>query len=199
VRHTPILTLVVTLAACQSGPSAPASGDVGCSGTTYPPWQASAYVLPYPVGVTHSVDLSNCSGSYHSAGLPDEFAIDFAMPIGTVITASRGGTVVQVEESGVDGDFPNNLVVVDHGDGTFAQYMHLTENGALVSIGATVSSGDTLGHSGATGLAGYPHLHFVVSGGDWPWPYGSVPVTFSNTDANPRSLRAGAAYLALPF
>jgi murein DD-endopeptidase MepM/ murein hydrolase activator NlpD len=107
--------------------------------------------------------------------------------------------VVQVEESGVDGDFPNNLVVVDHGDGTFAQYMHLTENGALVSIGATVSRGDTLGHSGATGLAGYPHLHFVVSGGDWPWPYGSVPVTFSNTDANPRSLRAGAAYPALPF
>jgi murein DD-endopeptidase MepM/ murein hydrolase activator NlpD len=193
------LVLFVPLAACFADPIDPLSDDVGCSGATYPAWQTSPYVLPYPAGITHRVDLSNCSGSFHSAGTPDAFATDFAMPIGTVITASRPGTVVQVEESGIDGDFPNNLVVVDHGDGTFAQYMHLTRDGALVSIGETVSRGDTLGLSGVTGLAGYPHLHFVVTAGDWPWPYESIPVTFSNTDANPRGLAAGGVYAALPF
>jgi murein DD-endopeptidase MepM/ murein hydrolase activator NlpD len=156
-------------------------------------------VLPFPVGRSYQIDLSNCGGSFHRAGGPDEFAIDFAMPIGTAITASRTGTVVHVEESGVDGDFPNNVVVVDHGDGTFAQYMHLTQNGACVAIGATLSPGDTVGLSGATGLAGYPHLHFVVTEDEWPWPYVSTPVTFANTTANPRSLRSGVIYTSLPY
>jgi murein DD-endopeptidase MepM/ murein hydrolase activator NlpD len=77
------------------------------------------------------------------------------MAIGSIITASRSGTVVQVEESGKDYQFPNNLVVIKHNDGTFAQYMHLTMNGALVEIGATVSKGDTIGISGATAILIY--------------------------------------------
>lgn len=72
---------------------------------------------PIRVGRSYQIDLSNCGGSFHRAGGPDEFAIDFAMPIGTAITASRTGTAVHVEESGVDGDFPNNVVVVDHPGG----------------------------------------------------------------------------------
>jgi murein DD-endopeptidase MepM/ murein hydrolase activator NlpD len=191
------LSLPVILTACFSSTTTGLAPDgVGCDGASYPNWETSPYVLPYPVGIAHRIDLSNCSGSFHSAGEPDEFATDFAMTIGTVITASRDGTVVQVEESGIDGGFPNNLVVVDHGDGTFAQYMHLTEDGALVEIGDAVARGDTLGLSGATGLAGYPHLHFVVTQDDWPYPYASIPVTFSNTDANPHGLRSGGVYEA---
>jgi murein DD-endopeptidase MepM/ murein hydrolase activator NlpD len=166
---------------------------------TYPDWATSPYVLPYPVGITHQVDLSNCSASYHSRGQPDEMATDFDMDIGTAITASRAGTVVHVEERGVDYDFPNNRVVVDHGDGTFAQYMHLTLDGAEVEVDDVVEPGDTIGWSGATGLAGYPHLHFVVTANDWSWPYVSAPVTFSNTDPNPRGLRSFQPYTALPY
>lgn len=192
-----IVSAAAAVVGCSTTPAPVDVEGVGCPDVDYPDWQTSPYVLPYPVGVTHQVDLSNCSGSYHSEGLPDAFATDFAMPIGTHVTASRNGTVVYVEESGVDYDFPNNLVVVDHGDGTFAQYMHLTQNGAWVSVGASVSREDTLGLSGATGLAGYPHLHFVVTQGDWSWPYVSMPVTFSNTDPNPRGLRALHSYTAL--
>ena len=194
--------LLVVLAACSSEPATPdlSDLDIGCPSTTYPSWEASPYVLPYPVGESYRVDLSHCSGSYHSWGLPDAFAIDFSMDVGTHITASRGGTVVHVEESGIDYDFPNNVVVVDHGDDTYAAYMHLTENGALVDVGETVAPGDTLGLSGVTGLAGYPHLHFVVIADDWTaWPYVSVPTTFSNTSANPRSLRSGRVYAAEPW
>ncbi|MCB0689939.1 MAG: M23 family metallopeptidase, partial [Saprospiraceae bacterium] len=172
----------------------------GCPDTEYDDWFNSPYVLPYPVGYSYPVDLSHCSGSYHSAGQPDQFAIDFRMSIDELVTAARAGKVIHIEESGVDGGFPNNLVIVEHADGTFGQYMHLTNNGALVEVGDTVKIGDDIGRSGATGLAGYPHLHFVVTqSGDYRYPYQSIPTTFRNTEANERSLLSGHTYKAEPY
>lgn len=171
----------------------------GCPGIVYPDWKTSPYVLPYPVGTAYKIDLSNCSGSYHSEGRPDEFAIDFNMNIGTIITAARSGKVVHVEESGFDENHPNNLVVIDHGDNTFAEYMHLTNKGAFVEVGDYVEQGDEIGLSGSTGLAGYPHLHFVVTQNSWQWPYKSIPVTFSNTWSNERSLASGTIYKAFEY
>ena len=173
---------------------------VGCPDTEYDDWSTSPYVLPFPVGRSYMVDLSHCSGSYHSAGQPDQFAIDFHMSIGELVTAARDGMVVFVEQSGEDGSFPNNLVIVKHSDGTFAQYMHLTFGGALVEVGDRVKAGDEIGISGATGLAGYPHLHFVVTRpGDFKYPYESMPYNFRNTEANERSLVSGQEYLAKPY
>jgi murein DD-endopeptidase MepM/ murein hydrolase activator NlpD len=87
-----------------------------CSDVEYPDWKTSPYVLPYPIGESYKIDLSNCMGYYHGEGKPDQFAIDFNMPIGSVITAARAGEVVWVVENGEDGAHPNNLVVIDHGD-----------------------------------------------------------------------------------
>lgn len=172
----------------------------GCPSTDYDDWKSSKYVLPYPVGKSYKVTLSHCGGSYHSEGEPDQFAIDFDMPIGTPISASREGEVIFVEESGRDGEFPNNLIIIKHDDGTFAQYMHLTQNGALVEIGTEVVQGDLIGSSGNTGLAGFPHLHFVLTEpGSFKYPYKSKPTTFSNTAANERSLAAGTEYSAYEY
>ena len=78
--------------------------------------------------------------------------------------------------------------------------MHLTTNGSVVEVGDIIEKGDLLGYSGATGLAGYPHLHFVVtSSNGWEYPYVSIPVTFSNTDPNPTSLDSYSPYLALSY
>jgi murein DD-endopeptidase MepM/ murein hydrolase activator NlpD len=121
------------------------------------------------------------------------------MPIGTYITAARAGTVVHVEESGTDGHFPNNLVVIRHPDYTFAQYMHLTQNGALVNIGDEVKQGAIIGRSGSTGLAGYPHLHFIITRDDWQYPYTGIPFNFKNTRPNPRSLEMGTDYPAYSY
>lgn len=172
--------------------------SIGCPGAEYPDWKTSPYVLPFPVGESYQVNLSNCTNSFHGEGTPDAFAVDFAMGIGTLITAARAGTVVFVEESGEDGQHPNNYVVVDHGDNTFAAYAHLTKNGALVEVGDQVEPGDTIGLSGSTGLAGYPHLHFVVMVDSWEWPFTSIPITFRNTTANPRGLAPYTVYEALP-
>lgn len=171
----------------------------GCPDTEYPEWSDSPYVLPYPVGKSYKIDLSNCSGSFHSEGRPDEFAIDFNMPIGDTITASRAGIVVKIVESGDDYSDPNNLVIVQHEDSTYAQYMHLTRRGAKVELGDVVAQGDLIGLCGATGLAGYPHLHLVVSKSSFSWPYESIPITFSNTKANVKGLKSGLFYEALPF
>ena len=171
----------------------------GCAGTYYQPWQSSSYVLPYPVGETYRVHLSHCSGSYHSEGKPDAFAVDFEMPIGTLITASRMGIVEYVEERGVDGEWLNNLVVVRHNDNTYAQYMHLTRYGAIAEVGDLLQKGDSIGYSGATGLAGYPHLHFVITDEGYEYPYRSIPHNFSNTEANPRGPVAYKPYTALPY
>lgn len=171
----------------------------GCPDSEYPDWRTSDYVLPYPVGTEYFIGLSHCTRSFHAEGEPDEFAIDFNMNVGTTVTAAREGTVVFVEESGNDGSFPNNLVVVRHDDGSFAQYMHLTSNGADVEVDDVVQKGDPIGRSGATGLAGYPHLHFVVTRGGWQYPYQSIPYNFKNTEENPKSLRSGKLYRALSY
>ena len=180
-------------------PTGVANNVTGCPDAYYQPWESSNYVLPYPVGTAYKTYLSHCTNSYHSEGEPDEFAIDFQMRIGTLITAARRGVVVHVVESGFDGEHPNNLVVVEHPDNTYAQYMHLTRDGAIREIGDTVEQGDSIGYSGATGLAGYPHLHFVVTEKQWEYPYKSIPYNFKNTTPNPRSLRQGTEYPALPY
>lgn len=178
-------------------------GDVGdsvilCQNAEYEDWMLSEYVLPFPVGESYRVDLSQCTGSYHGPGQPDQFAVDFAMSIGSEITASRAGTVVHIEQSGQDFGFPNNVIVVFSGD-TYDQYMHLTQDGATVTVGQSVSQGQLIGYSGATGLAGYPHLHFVVTRGGWEYPYISVPHNYKNTTANERGPESGAIYTALPY
>ena len=179
-------------------PEEPGPENVGCDGQTYPALDDTPYVLPFPVGTAYRMNLGNCSALYHAPDQPDRYAYDFGMDVGTPITAARAGTVVHVVESGV-GRERNNLVVVVHDDRTFAQYMHLVQDGALVDVGDTVRQGDPIGLSGATGLAGYPHLHFVVTRGAWPWPYDPVPVSFTNVDPRDVVLQTGLTYSARPY
>jgi len=172
----------------------------GCPNVKYPDWKTSPYVLPYPVGKAYDTELTNCTKSFHAEGQPDQFAYDFNMDIGTLITCSRAGEVVALEErGGLNGNFPNNYVVVDHGDDTYAIYMHLKYKGALVNIGDYVQQGDSIGLSGQTGLAGYPHLHFIVVVESWEYPYFGVPITFSNTLSNVRGLASNTKYKAFSY
>lgn len=202
-----LISLIIVFYSCEDGNNlkymdATPGGDddvalISCSDAVYPPQEQSEYNLPYPIGKTYLVNLNHCSTSYHSPGSPDQFAVDFDMPIGSVITAARSGTVVYVEESGMDGGFPNNAVAVRHSDGTHAIYMHLTHEGAAVEVGFGVGQGQLIGYSGNTGLAGYPHLHFVVTQEEL-YPYASIPYNFKNTIENPTGPVQGVLYEALP-
>ncbi len=119
------------------------------------------YVLPYPVGSSYFVTQCNFGSFTHNNKA--SFAWDFDMFIGTTITASKAGNVIEIKEHIVDGDnSEGNFVKILHSDGTVGRYWHLTKNGALVEIGDFVNRGDTIALSGNTGFSTGPHLHFDV-------------------------------------
>ena len=80
-----------------------------------------------------------------------------------------------------------------HEDGTEAQYIHLTYNGALKNEGDNVNQGEIIALSGNTGKSSGPHLHFHVMQPlnecedtdpreNYIWySCNSIPLTFKNT------------------
>ena len=199
--------LLSAIAACSGGSSGgtgdPGAGLSACGG--FGAWQQSNFVLPYTVGETYRLNQGNCSGFGHSGFW--QFGYDFEMPIGTVITASREGSVVHAQDGAIDGDRARtNLITIEHADGSVALYSHLTLNGVHVTVGQFVLAGDTIGLSGDTGnTGGLPHLHFSLHPcrslpglpGTDNCP--SMPVNFRNTVANPEGLITNRRYEALPI
>jgi murein DD-endopeptidase MepM/ murein hydrolase activator NlpD len=82
--------------------------------------------------------------------------IDIGCAYGTPNRAAASGTVIH---SGWLGGY-GNLVVVDHGNGLSTAYAHAST--LLVSVGQSVSQGETLSLVGSTGNSSGPHLHFEV-------------------------------------
>ncbi len=197
------LTLALTLvlaSACSESPTEPTLPPADECGP-YPDWQTSSYVLPYAVGSGYLISQGNCSviGS-HQGG--SRHAYDFEMPIGTEVHAALGGVVVDLDVSHPDGTGrrPDNFLQVLQDDGNYAFYVHLTQDGALVEVGAAVVQGQPIalsGNSGSTG--GLPHLHFQVEPCRDRSICDTLPITFRNTDPNPSGLIVGNHYVALPF
>ena len=87
--------------------------------------------------------------SYH-------LGFDLASVRNAEVPAANNGRVIFVGELGIYG----NLVVIDHGLGIQTLYSHL--NDTVVQVGDTVAKGQTIAHTGTTGLAFGDHLHFGV-------------------------------------
>lgn len=88
------------------------------------------------------------------------FGYDLASTRAAPITAAARGRVMYSDELGIYG----NCVLIDHGLGLGTLYGHLSR--LDVEVGDRVERDQTLGLSGATGLAGGDHLHFAVIIGD---------------------------------
>ena len=124
------------------------------------------------------------------------------MSIGTVVTAARKGRVVYVVENYPNGDLTaghENVVIVMHEDSTYARYIHLTTNGALVVINQLVMPGDTVGLSGNSGQSNHPHLHFDVTGTFTGRSDQTIPFDFMNTSPHPVGFTQGAVYEAFAY
>lgn len=121
------------------------------------------YDLPFQQGKTYQV-FQGYNGSFSHK---NENAIDFVMPIGTEILATREGVVVKIEQDNTESCIKeeckkyNNYITVMHSDGTFASYVHIKFKGAKVNVGDSVKKGDVIGYSGNVGWSSGPHLHFV--------------------------------------
>ncbi|MGQ4879008.1 peptidoglycan DD-metalloendopeptidase family protein [Billgrantia sp. LNSP4103-1] len=81
---------------------------------------------------------------------------DWAMPIGTPITAPADGRVEKVGNHPVAGRY----IVVRHDNGYRTRYLHLSR--AMVNRGERVSMGERIALSGNTGRSTGPHLHYEV-------------------------------------
>lgn len=176
------------------------------------------YLLPWAAGQSFRVlqgpfvadTVGGCTSGCGSHEDEDgHYAWDFDLPEGTPVLAARAGTIrlvvgswsadhcgglspVRSAPAGylVNENMGNqaNLVLVDHGDGTSALYLHLSAVDPAVEdkvkTGGTVTAGDRLGWSGKTGMTGcIAHLHFQVERSvRADWYTESLPISFGDPD-----------------
>ncbi|WP_055595401.1 M23 family metallopeptidase [Streptomyces hirsutus] len=109
---------------------------------------------------TISATYAQAGGMWQSA----HSGQDFAVPNGTKVMATHGGTVVKAGGNGAgDGPAYGNAVVINHGNGMYSQYAHLSQ--VNVQPGQVVKTGQKIALSGNTGNSSGPHLHFEIRTG----------------------------------
>lgn len=106
------------------------------------------YPTTSPFGTRRTYSVADI-GNFHAGQ-------DFGAPEGTLIFAPAPGVVVLAEPLAVRG----NAVIIDHGQGVFTGYWHMSE--MKVTPGMQVATGDVLGLVGNTGLSTGAHLHWEL-------------------------------------
>jgi len=160
------------------------------------------YRLPWAPGLSRAVAQAPGEGPTHQSLHAWDFDLGYEL-----VLAARGGRVSMVRASermgGCDSAFGGhaNYILIDHGDGTSALYLHIDYQGALVQEGALVAQGDAIAYSGSSGLScgdgGWagPHLHFqvqrAVPGKSWSE---TIPITFDELKGG--TLLTGRSYLS---
>jgi hypothetical protein len=95
--------------------------------------------------------------------------VEFVNESGTPVHAAADGTILfagpdRVATYSPWPDYYGNLIVIEHADGLFTLYAHLSS--IEVDAGEAVSAGGKIGEVGRSGVAIGSHLHFEVRRGD---------------------------------
>jgi murein DD-endopeptidase MepM/ murein hydrolase activator NlpD len=128
-------------------------------------------VAPVKDWKDHITSLPGHRESPGGIGSTEHAGLDIGVPQGTPVQAAKAGKVVFAGDGGGYG----NLVVIQHEDGKFAKYAHMSS--INVKEGQQVAAGELVGKVGSTGNSTGPHLHFEVREGS---PDGKIldPVAF---------------------
>lgn len=87
------------------------------------------------------------------------YAVDYAAPTGTPVSAAANGTVIDKGYSSGLG----NYIKIQHTKSHFSTlYGHLSRFASGIAVGSYVNQRDVIGYVGQTGLATGPHLHYVM-------------------------------------
>lgn len=138
----------------EADPATPGQPDAptspGAPAPTATPEPPKGFI--WPIGAT--IRITSYFGPSHPLGI--DFGLSHAP--GTPVMAVMPG---KVTFAGGDACCSYGYyVIVDHGNGLKTLYAHLRS--ISVSVGQTVSQGQTLGPSGTTGYSTGVHLHFEV-------------------------------------
>lgn len=91
-------------------------------------------------------------------GSTNHKGIDVGASAGAAIVATLDGKVIQTGYNVARG----NYVIIDHGGGIITLYQHGLNGSIRVSVGQSVSQGQTIMGVGSTGYSTGNHLHFEV-------------------------------------
>lgn len=105
------------------------------------------------------------SSGYGQRGGKLHRGVDFhADPNMSMVYAAAEGTIVEAEYR----DDYGNMVVIDHGKGTYTRYAHLAKLASGIKVGKVVTGTTKLGVMGQTASYRIPvHLHYEILTGDF--------------------------------
>ena len=90
----------------QPGPLVRETTLLDCASRSEPwgDWSTSSYILPYNAPNAYTVIQGQCSPAGNGHRGANRYSYDFGMPVNTPFVAARSGTVVNLEESHLDGE-----------------------------------------------------------------------------------------------
>jgi hypothetical protein len=129
------------------------------------------FILQRPVQppANDTVDQTYRYGSTANGTREPHHGVEFVNESGTPVYAAADGMVIFAgpDEEAIYSPWKNyygNLVVMEHNDGLFTLYAHLSK--INVEAGQGVPVGEKIGEVGRTGVAIGSHLHFEVRRGE---------------------------------
>lgn len=165
IRACLLTVLLATTACAGARPASPVCvAGATLAGGKCRAQQAPRVPVPFASGFVTKVTQGYHGYASHSGSRAH--AVDLQCDEGVPVTAATDGIVWDIKEDSSSGCGDRscadlaNFVIVDNGDGTFAEYYHLRHMGALVERGQQVCAGDVIGICGNTGFSTGPHLHF---------------------------------------
>lgn len=147
-----------------------------------PPSNAQRQVTSYtPLVNVNNVQIARnptrgacLSSAFGPRGRGQHRGVDYHARDGGPILAAGDGVVI---EASYRDDF-GNMLLIDHGQGVYTRYAHLSSFSPGVVVGTRVRAGQQIGLMGNT--ASYPipiHLHYEILTGDYANPRASFGLT----------------------
>lgn len=75
-----------------------------------------------------------------------------------------------------------NYIIIEHSNGSYTKYFHLTKDSLTVSTGDVVKQGQVIAKMGTSGSSTGPHLHFQLEVGGLGQSYAVDPMTYLSHD-----------------
>ena len=134
-----------------SNPSTPSNPSKPSGSGTLTVWPSyCTYITSVQGNRVHPI-----TGQYGTHG-----GTDIGASYGSAIYAAGSGTVVTAYNNSAYNGGYGNYAMINHGNGIQTLYAHMSV--CSVTVGQTVSAGQTIGYVGSTGRSTGPHLHFEV-------------------------------------